>query len=421
MSTIRFIHCSDLHLDSPFRGLSNVNAEVSAALNEATFRAWENIVDLAISEQVDFVVIAGDIYDSRDRSLRAQLRFRDGMKRLSDACIPSFIAFGNHDPLNGWSNSLEWPREARFFGAREVDSCEVYRNGYAIATVHGISFAREDIRDDLAARFVSPERGLPSIAVLHCNVGSNTGHEPYAPTSVEELSSKGFAYWALGHVHAHRVIRRDAPAIVYPGCSQSRHPNETGAKGCCLVTLNDFGPPDVDFVATDTVRYFKSEVDISGCSSIDAVRESVTRACTAAAESAEGRYLVGRVNLMGRTPLQGELSRGDTVEQLMESIRTDLLARERWVWLERLSLLTHAPYDIAELRQQQDFAGDIVRTYTSLLDSDNEELARLKAEIEKDITRSTLSRLIEPVTEEEFRQLAEQAMHRTLDLVLEDD
>ncbi len=105
----------------------------------------------------------------------------------------------------------------------------------------------------------------------------------------------------------------------------------------------------------------------------------------------------------------------------MESIRTDLFARERWVWLERLTLLTRAPYDIAELRQQQDFAGDIVRTYTSLLDSDSEELAGLKAEIEKDVTRSALGRLIERVTEEEFRQLAEQAMHQTLDLVLEED
>ena len=98
MGTVKFVHCADLHLDTPFRGLSDVAPDVGRALNEATFQSWTNIVDLAIREGVDFVVIAGDVYDSSDRSLRAQFRFRDGLKRLSDHGIPSFVAFGNHDP-----------------------------------------------------------------------------------------------------------------------------------------------------------------------------------------------------------------------------------------------------------------------------------------------------------------------------------
>ncbi len=420
-SSIRFVHCADLHLDTPFRGLSHVNDDVARTLNEATFRAWDNIVELAIREQVDFVVVAGDVYDSRDKSLRAQLRFRDGLARLADNRIPSFVAFGNHDPVDGWSNTLEWPQETHFFGTREVDSCEVRRNGTVAATVHGISFAKEDIKDDLAARFAAPEKVIPSIAVLHCNVGSNTGHEPYAPTTIEELSSKGFTYWALGHVHTHHTLRTDGPAIVYPGCSQSRHPNETGAKGCCIVTLHNSQPPDIRFVATDTVRYFRGEVDVTQCSSIDAIRQEITTACTSAAEQAEGRYLVARLSLTGHTPLQRELTRGNTITELAESIRTDLFAREQWVWLERLSLMTRAPYDIEQLRTQQDFAGDIVRAYTSLLEADPQEMKRLKEELERDVTQSMLSRLVERVTEEEFRQLIEKAMHQTLDLVLEED
>ena len=421
MSTIRFVHCADLHLDTPFRGLAHVNPEVAHTLNEATFHAWDNIVKLAIREQVDFVVIAGDVYDSTDKSLRAQFKFRDGLKRLSDSCIPSFVAFGNHDPLNGWSNTLEWPQDVHLFGGREVDSCTVHRNGDAIATVHGISFPRENVRDNLATRFVAPGGGLPSVAVLHCNVGSNTGHDSYAQTAVEELSSTGFSYWALGHVHGHRVLKPYGPAIVYSGCSQSRQPNETGARGCCLVTLEDHAAPDIRFVATDTVRYYNCAVNVNRCTSIDAIREDVLAACATAFEAGDGRYIVARLTLVGRSPLQQELRHGNTLSDLAESIRVELFAREPWIWLERLTSDTRSPYDIEQLRQQQDFAGDIVRAYAAILESDAGALSELKTELEKDIRTSAAGKLIETITEEEFRLLAERAMHQTLDLVLEED
>ena len=87
MGTVRFIHCADLHLDTPFRGLADVDADRGRALNQATFDSYANIIDLAVREEVDFVVIAGDVYDSTDRSLRAQFKFRDGLRRLSDLGI----------------------------------------------------------------------------------------------------------------------------------------------------------------------------------------------------------------------------------------------------------------------------------------------------------------------------------------------
>ena len=212
MSTVRFVHCADLHLDTPFRGLASVDEERARALNNATFDSYANIIDLAIREQVDFVVIAGDVYDSTDRSLRAQFRFRDGLKQLADHGIRSFIAFGNHDPLNGWSNTLEWPELAHTFGGKRVDVCQFTRDGELVATIHGISFPKEAVREDLSALFEQPDDGVPSIAVLHANVGGDTRHEPYSPTTVEALSTKGFTYWALGHVHAHRILKAHSPS-----------------------------------------------------------------------------------------------------------------------------------------------------------------------------------------------------------------
>ena len=101
MDSLKFIHTADLHLDSPFTGLGSVNAELARAAQNAAFEAFEGLVDRAVREEVDFFLVAGDIYDSADRSLRAQLRFCRALQRLAERGIPSFVVHGNHDPLDG--------------------------------------------------------------------------------------------------------------------------------------------------------------------------------------------------------------------------------------------------------------------------------------------------------------------------------
>lgn len=109
-STLKFIHCADLHLDSPFAGLSETSAALAAFLRGATFSAFKNAVDCALRNQADFFLISGDVYDGEDRSVRAQLFFLEQLKRLSDAGIPSFTVHGNHDPLSGWELDRDLPR-----------------------------------------------------------------------------------------------------------------------------------------------------------------------------------------------------------------------------------------------------------------------------------------------------------------------
>jgi DNA repair exonuclease SbcCD nuclease subunit len=98
----KFVHCADLHLDSPFEGLHALEPEIARVLRRATFQAFENIIDLAIREQADFLIVAGDIYDSANRSLYAQIRFREALRRAAEAGLQCFLAHGNHDPLSGW-------------------------------------------------------------------------------------------------------------------------------------------------------------------------------------------------------------------------------------------------------------------------------------------------------------------------------
>ena len=91
MKQVKFIHAADLHLDSPFKGMEmNVPQSVWERMKQSTFESFERIVDKAIQERVDFVLLA-DLYDAETRSLRAQVFVREQMKRLSQYDIPVLL------------------------------------------------------------------------------------------------------------------------------------------------------------------------------------------------------------------------------------------------------------------------------------------------------------------------------------------
>ena len=426
MGTVKFIHCADLHLDTPFRGLLEVDEERGRMLNAATFQSFQNIVSEAVENEVDFVVIAGDVYDSADRGLSAQFKFQKGLQRLADHGIEVFIACGNHDPLSGWSATIEWPQTVHTFAGVGVDIRQVTRDGLVIATLHGMSYPKEAVRENLASLFPRPDDSVPSIAVLHSNVGGDTTHLPYAPTTVEELTSKGFPYWALGHVHAHRVLRADGPAIVYPGCAQSRQPNETGPKGCCVVTLSDAAPPNIRFVPTDVVRYHGGTVDISECDSQDAVRRAIVGVCRSISEDSQGRHVVVRLALTGRSALHRELVRADTMDALLQAVREEVEGWDPWVWPEKLPLETRGTYDIEMQRGREDLVGDLMSVYDTLLDPSSGRLEERRQELEDTLASWQGYRFLKDkpdeaaVTNDELAAIAEQARRQTLDKVVEE-
>src|SRR4030095_4657969 len=118
MEPLRFIHTADLHVDSPFRGLAETSPGLRDTLQSATLGALNRVVDHTINSNADFLVIAGDLYDSKDRSLRALVSFRRQMERLAERDVPVFIVHGNHDPLNGWGSEFLMPSNVTTFGAK---------------------------------------------------------------------------------------------------------------------------------------------------------------------------------------------------------------------------------------------------------------------------------------------------------------
>lgn len=421
MTAIRFVHCADLHIDTPFKGLTELHPDLRDRLYESTYQSFSNVVELAVSEQVDFVAISGDVYDSADKGLQAQLRFRNALEKLAQAGIPAFVAHGNHDPLDSWSVSLQWPVTVKVFGGNEVECSPIERDGHVVAKVYGISYKTRDVFDNLALKFGHENSSVPAIALLHANIGNNADHEPYAPAQINDLVGRGIAYWALGHVHQRAIVRQDSPAVVYPGNTQSRHPREVGEKGCFLVELREDGTSDLRFVATDTVRFNSRLIDVSEASDIDVLTERILCACDEAREEAAGRTLILRLTLTGRTPLHAQLRMGDNLSELKQIIQEQLMRQEGVVWLDQLLLRTGTPHDVDELRRGSDFAAELIALYDDLQDPECEHWDAIDSDLEALFLSWRGHRVLSKPSRQDLLRLAEEALHSTLEGIVGTD
>ena len=411
--SISFIHCADLHLDSPISGIAEINPELSAKLQRATFATFDAIIHLAISRKVDFVVIAGDVFDSAARSLRAQLKFSDGLRALAEVGIHAYIAQGNHDPADSWTRAVSFPDNAHFFGAETVDILPHLKNGVCVAKIYGISYARQNTTENLALKF-KREDDLPAIGVLHCNIGDNTGHTSYAPASIEDLVRGNMDYWALGHVHGHAILRPDHPAIVYSGNSQGRHPKETGARGCYCVSMDDSRAVSLEFCPIDTIRFHSLKIDISECHTLSDIIETTAGACLDLAAGQDERDAVVRAIFTGRTGLKAPLSKESVAHDLLGSLRDRLSGSDPMVWVESIGNEAQGIHDLAALRRERNIIGEIIAMHDTLDEADIDRI------ISPVVDGWSGARYIGSLSAEEKSLLAEEALYRILDAFSQD-
>ena len=322
MESLRFVHAADLHLDSPFRGLSNTSPKLRDELQAATLGAFQRVVDHTIQSKADFLLLAGDLYDSKDRSLRALVAFRRQMERLAERDISVYIVHGNHDPLNGWGSEFQLPPNVTTFTGKP-NTEPVIRRGKEVARVTGISYARERVTENLASN-MKPDSDSPySVGLLHANVAGQTGHADYAPVTLDELTASGFDYWALGHVHTRSVLAEEPATVAYPGNPQGRNPREPGPRGCLQVDVDRNGEAHLSFVETNLARWAHLEIPIQTHSRMDGLLDALMEEGRAAAASFDGPT-VARCTLRGNGPLHADLQRDGMAEELSEQLRAVL-------------------------------------------------------------------------------------------------
>ncbi len=370
---------------------------VGAALREASLEAFDQLVLLCLERDAAFLVLAGDIYDGAERGLRAQLRFRDGLERLSDAGIPTFVAHGNHDPVEeGWSAVSSWPELVHVFGAGAVEAVPVVRGGEQIAIVQGVSYGHRDVTENLAlGYFRQPGPGL-QVGVLHCNVaGAADGYALYSPCTLSDLREAGLDYWALGHIHSRMVLSgapdRSDPWVVYPGDLQARSPkaSESGPKGATVVEVRDGRVRGVEAVACDRIRFSPVTLEIEGLDGLDDVRAELSELASSELAKSNGRSLVLHGVLRGRGTVHAELARESVLEELLQTLRSDCRQVSPFVWWDHLRVETAPVLDLDELRRDEDFAGELVRMADELSAGglDTDEVGDLLGKMPRELDR----------------------------------
>ena len=338
MRDFTFLHMADLHLGSPFRGLSVDDPDTARRFAQAIRDAVSALVTRAVDERVDFVVIAGDVYDREWKDASVGLFFNREMVRLTQADIPVFLVKGNHDADSVVTRSVQLPDGVMTFGAAKATTHVLPALGVAI---HGQSYRDRAAPDNLARLYPAAKPGHFNIGVLHTSLGGSAEHGDYAPCSPEDLVAKGYDYWALGHIHKPQVVRRDAPPIVYPGNVQGRSVRETGPRGAMLVRVRD-GGVELEPWTADRVRWAVAEVSVDGIESFDTEAPSlVEKAVRAVVADAGARPTALRVHLTGRTVEHGRMvAEEDEVRALVAAAAARVSPD---VWLEKVKLRTAPP------------------------------------------------------------------------------
>ena len=380
MTSFKFVHTADLHLDSPFKGISELDEALSQELADATFNAFEKIIELCIEEEVDFLLISGDVYDSQDKSLRAQLKFIDGLDRLSKEGIHTYVVHGNHDPSIGWASTLRIPENVHVFGGKKVHKLVFQKDGEDLAEIYGFSYHRKDITYSVIPEFeekVSPT-GLFSIALLHCNLSTSTGHEPYAPCMVNDLTGLPIDYWALGHVHNMDIVK-ESPMIVYPGNTQGRHIREGGERGCYLVEVNDNNSIKMNFKPTACIKWETRNLPIEGYETIQELMGGIYKIIDDIKDECEERSAICRLNLTGRGALSQDLMRSSNIDDILSELRENESTETQFVWIEKIKIETSSPIDREKLREAGDFIGEVVGMYDELYEKETERQKLIEA------------------------------------------
>ncbi len=367
MPDIRFVHAADLHLGAPFK---TIGAAAMDILKDANLRAYRNLIDLSIEREVDFLLIAGDVYDGADPDVRTQIQFVRGLEDLASNGIASYVVYGNHDPLDGRRSPASLPETAHIFDATpEWKLFQRSGEDEPVAAIQGVSYRQRSESRNLAANFLPPSDidstaeanagRIFKIGLLHCNVGDIPGHGNYAPCSLEDLHGSGMDYWALGHVHTRQTLL-DVPRVEYPGNLQSLRVNEPGARGSLIVEA-DLASRDVttEFVPLDVVRWRTVDVDISEVEEIQRLAEKLEAEAREAALHSDGRDLMLRMNMVGRRAMSKETySDLSLLDEMRESLAMTSSPR---LFVERLRDETRSRVDIDERAEQDDLVGMALR------------------------------------------------------------
>lgn len=326
---LKFLHIADVHLDTSFYSKKE---DLRKKLRDGIRKSFSNAIDLCINERVNALLIAGDLFDNDKLSFKTEQFLVNEFRRLDENDINVFYATGNHDPghLSYRANSIKWPDNVYLFNDDSIKVIDIKNPlGEVIYSVVSCGHKTNNEGRNLVKEFPHKEGNLPYIGVLHTmvtNVKGAENHDRYLPCSREDLESKDYDYWALGHIHKRQKIGENAE-IYYPGNIQGRHPRETGKKGGLLISIDKNNSIDIDFRPLSTIEW--STISISGLDDIKEYTELKDYIGSQIKDHIRtnrliNRELLLRVELQGRAYLKEELKSQENIDEFAYELNLDL-------------------------------------------------------------------------------------------------
>lgn len=405
MKQVTFLHSADLHLDSPMTGLSHLPKNLFERMKESTFTALKTLTDAAIRQRVDFVILAGDLFDEEDRSVRAQTRLRKEMLRLYEQGIEVYIVYGNHDHLHGSWIHLEMPENVHIF--HDQVEMKVFQKGETTVHLYGFSYPERHVTENMSPYYAKVDGADFHIGILHGHSDGVSEHGRYAPFQVKELVAKGFDYWALGHIHQRQLLHEE-PYIVYPGNIQGRNRKEKGKKGCYLVTLTE-ERAKLEFIETFDILWEESVIDARELQSF----QDLYLRCL---QEVETKRLFNKGVLLHLTLKNISLSPQERKAvmngELLEALQEEEREEEGFVWTADLQVEEEASWQRQQLEAESDFFRELFRLH------DKEE--HVTESIGQLYEHPTARKFLPELTDDERKELQEEALHTLVQILQRD-
>ncbi|KML39518.1 MAG: metallophosphoesterase family protein [Bacillota bacterium] len=403
MKRVTFIHTADLHLDSPMSGLRHLPPAIFKKLQESTFNAFTKIIDLAIFHAVDFVILAGDLFDGEDRSIKAQTRFRKEMERLDERGIAVYAVHGNHDHMDGRWAHLPMPDNVHIF-SHEVEVVKHTAENGTSVHLYGFSYPKRHVLERMIDQYNREDGADLHIGILHGSFEGSSDHVPYAPFRINDLLGKDFDYWALGHIHKREIIISQPP-VIYPGNIQGRNRKETGPKGCYLVELDSSGAK-MEFLEAAPVIWEKAEIDASGLENYQDVYDICLNLMEEKRQNRRGTIL----NLtLTETGIPDHELRSITNGELLETLQEEEADEESFVWISGITVNEKRMWNKENLAHESDFFSELFKTADQFAERSESALPLYSHPLAR--------RFMNELTKDEKQRIAEEAEALLVDLL----
>lgn len=339
MTAYRFVHAADIHLDSPLRSLALRDPRLAEFVGNASRQVFCRIVDLCLDEQVNALLLAGDLYDGEQTSMKTARFLAEQLRRLDAAGIKVFIIRGNHDALSKITKELVLPENVHLFAGR-ADTVEIPRDrAQTPIAIHGLSFAKPHAPESLLAKYRPPVAGAINIGLMHTSLDGSPPHDVYAPCSTADLLASGFRYWALGHIHK-RSTTEGACAVVMPGIPQGRDIGEQGPKSVTLTSVLDDGSITTEERIVSLAQFERVAVDVSAVASWPDLAARLEKALGEAVGRSASDHVVARLAVSGATPMAWNIRRDADLLRTEAEGRAETIGN---VWIEKIDVDCRRP------------------------------------------------------------------------------